>query len=152
MPQIPLTNSEMFTLVDEEDLSLALSGGPWHLTASGYAVRSVGKWPAQTKLYLHRLLLKEPDGFVDHVNGDRLDNRRRNLRLASNAQNQHNAKLSSRNKSGFKGVSWDRGSWRGYVCANGKNHLVGRFETAEEADAAVRAARVALHGEFARHR
>jgi len=90
---------------------------------------------------------------VDHINGNRLDNRWENLRLATNSQNQLNAKRSIANVSGAKGVRWcvkDR-CWFGRVALNGRYVLNRRFQSFEDACAAVAKARNVYHGEFGRH-
>src|SRR3990167_3456923 len=94
-----------------------------------------GKWPADQ---------------VDHKNGDPLDNRWRNLRNASCAQNQHNQRRHRTNTSGFKGVGFDKNSnrWRARIRANGKRYWLGVFDTAEAAHAAYSAKSNELHGEF----
>lgn len=79
-----------------------------------------------------------PDGQIDHINGDRSDNRISNLRVVSDAENKRNAKLYSTNKTGVPGVSWDRarGKWQ----AQCLRKPLGRFDTFEEAVAARREA------------
>ena len=80
---------------------------------------------------------------VDHVNGDKSDNRWSNLRLATNSQNQHN-------KPAAKGYSWyeSRNKWQAYIRHNSKRTHLGYFETEAEARAAYLAAKVLLHEEF----
>lgn len=94
-----------------------------------------------------------PDGFIDHIDGNPRNNRIENLREATCAQNLWNTRRSSKNTSGFKGVSWSSQtrSWRAYVSAKGKRHWLGYFKTKEDAFAARVAAANRLHGEFARH-
>lgn len=90
-----------------------------------------------------------PDCAIDHINCDRSDNRWENLRLATSAENARNRRISTRNLSGFKGVSWDdrTKSWVALVAAR-----IGRFDTPEEAHNACVVARDYLHGTFARSR
>jgi hypothetical protein len=92
-----------------------------------------------------------PSAEVDHRNRDGLNNSVGDLRDASHAENQRNSKLRSTNKSGAKGVCWDarRRKWQAYINAGRRIHL-GRFESKAEAIAAANAARIDLHGEFAR--
>jgi hypothetical protein len=95
-----------------------------------------------------------PDGMlVDHVDGNKVNNRIENLRLATKSQNNHNSKIHSNNTSGIKGIFRDksRNKWRAQLAINGKIKSVGSFDTIEEAEAAVIAARNNLHGDFARH-
>lgn len=95
-----------------------------------------GEWPAQ---------------FIDHVNGDRSDNRFSNLRLATHAENMCNRPKPRTNTSGYKGVSWCRRDrrWRVKIKVNGQHHHIGRFATQDEAHAAYCEAAKKLHGEFA---
>ena len=110
------------------------------------------------KSYLvHRIVFLMHKGYlpktIDHINGDRLDNRIENLRAVTANQNQHNRKLNSNSTSGFKGVSWCKrdNKWKATIKLEGKRINLGRFNTIEEADAVVRAAREELHGTFANH-
>lgn len=111
------------------------------------------------KLYLaHRLAFlfmtgELPPAEVDHVNGVKTENRWLNLRQATRTENQCNHRLRSNNSSGVKGVSWDkrRGKWQARVCIHGRDKHIGYFHDIEEADVAVQAARIALHGEFVNH-
>lgn len=104
----------------------------------------------------HRIVFLWHHGYlpadVDHINGIRSDNRIENLRAASRSQNLQNSKKSSRNTSGFKGVSWckKRMKWRANICANYKQVALGYFDTPEAAHAAYVEAARSLHGDFAR--
>lgn len=93
-----------------------------------------------------------PEFEIDHINGDRRDNRWANLRPASRLENARNLKLCRRNRSGFKGVCWDAGrrKWVAYICADRKRKYLGAFTTPEAAHAAYCEAAEQLHGEFAR--
>lgn len=91
--------------------------------------------------------------LIDHINGDRQDNRIANLREATCSQNLHNAKRCSKNTSGVKGVSWVKplGKWIGRVKHQYKSYVVGYFNDIESAEIAMAAFREKLVGEFARH-
>ncbi len=89
---------------------------------------------------------------IDHINGDRMDNRWANLRLATNSQNHANSKRYVTNRCGFKGVSWrsDKNKWSARIVRNYRAKNLGYFDSPEQAhEAYVRAAEV-VHGEFAR--
>lgn len=110
------------------------------------------------KLYLtHRLIYLYHNGvlpeFIDHINGNKLDNHIENLRPATLAQNGFNAKLSNRNTSGVKGVSWNKryNKWEAYLNKQNKRTCLGSFSSLEEATNAVTKARENHHKEFARY-
>ena len=88
---------------------------------------------------------------VDHINGDRDDNRAGNLRLATRSQNMKNTKKRQGTTSSYKGISWDasRNRWRAEIRINGKNKRIGRFDSEVEAHAAYCKAASEYHGEFA---
>lgn len=93
-----------------------------------------------------------PSRFVDHINGDKSDNRLSNLRLASDAENKRNVGKRRHNTSGFKGVTFDKanGRWLAHATFNGKGIHLGRHTTREGAAAAYAAFAKANHGEFYR--
>lgn len=106
------------------------------LSGSGYLHGSI----RGTHMTAHRaamtIMLGRVPGYVDHVNGDRLDNRAVNLREVSQAENVWNTRASTQATSPYKGVSWDRrrGCWVAFGMANGQQSYLGSFT--EEADAA----------------
>lgn len=142
--KISLTRGRV-AIIDASDLD-RVRGASWFLvgpTNSKFyaASRQGGKQPT----YLHRFLLDAPpDMHVDHINGDGLDNRRSNLRLATPQQNVANAKRRL-GKSGFIGVQPLRQG--GFFAAVQIN--LGTFKTAEEAARAYDAKAEELFGEFA---
>lgn len=100
--------------------------------------------------YVHGVM---PEYEIDHRNTIKHDNRIDNLRPVTFAENNQNVPLTKRNKSGVKCVHWNTHSkkWIGHIQANGKRHHIGGFDSIEEAAAAVDAARIRLHGEYANH-
>lgn len=92
-----------------------------------------------------------PPEEVDHINGDRADNRICNLRLATRRENTRNARVRRDNTSCLKGVSPERGKFRARITVNGKRIYLGAFSTKEEAYKVVCAARESLHGDFCNH-
>jgi hypothetical protein len=122
-------------------------------TALGYWKISIDR-----KLYqAHRLAWfyvngEWPDGYLDHINLDKTDNRIANLRIASPSENNANTRLSSRNSSGFKGVTWNAhcNKWQSSIKLGGKNHHLGIFISAELAHAAYCGAAKIAYGKFAR--
>lgn len=101
-------------------------------------------------LYLHATLTGYD--MTDHVDGDGLNNRRSNLRPATQVQNLWNQRKPVNNTSGFKGVSWnkEKARWRAQIRFNGPRVHLGYFDTPEAAHAAYVEASARLHGEFGR--
>ncbi len=97
-----------------------------------------------------------PKGEADHRDLNKLNDRIKNLRDATSAQNKQNVGIKWSNTSGFKGVSRFSDSiarpWRAEIRVNGKRRYLGRFATAEEAAEAYNREAKSLHGEFARTR
>lgn len=93
-----------------------------------------------------------PDGQIDHINGDRTDNRWANLRIATQKQNSANQGLRSTNKSGIKGVCWvaSKKFWRATITLEGKDKFLGYYKTLAEAASARSAAEAEHHGVFAK--
>lgn len=140
-------------VVDLDDVA-DVSGYRWTTlinsqTGHAYAARyEKGKC-----ILMHRALLDAPSGmWVDHEDGDGLNNRRRNIRVATPAQNMANKVVERRNKLGAKGVS-DVGKginrFRATIKPNGKTVHLGSYPTVEEARAAYRGAAKVLWGSFA---
>jgi hypothetical protein len=120
MPQsIPLTRGQYAT-VDDADYP-ALARFRWFYTSTGYAARSAVIDGKHHTLLMHRVLTDAlPGQIVDHINGDKLDNRRANLRLVTPAQNQHNRKAPTRSSSGFKGVQARDSRWIARIYVDGR--------------------------------
>ena len=102
---------------------------------------------------MHRIIAGTPNGFdTDHRDGDGRNNRRSNLRTATKAQNQHNARTRADNTSGARGVSWNKGAtkWEARIMLGGIRHSLGLFKTVEAAASAYARGSAELHGEFGR--
>lgn len=93
-----------------------------------------------------------PKRYIDHIDGDGLNNSWDNLREATPSQNMMNQRVRSDSESGVKGVSFDksRKKWYAYINVDGKRKMLGRHETLEEAAGARLAAERLLHGGFSR--
>jgi hypothetical protein len=143
-------------IADAADFEL-LDGRNWHALTSPCGMCASTNVTREDGYYdialMHRALLAAPDEFhVDHINGDRLDNRRSNLRLATNQQNCWNQGLSKRNTSGYKGVSWHSRDliFGAHIRINGRQKTLGEFADAISAARAYDAAARRHYGEFAR--
>ena len=104
------------------------------------------------KIRMHRAITgARADMEVDHINGDGLDNRLKNLRAVSHAENLTNQRKKVNNRSGFKGVSpRPNGTWQAKIVKDGMRRHLGTFARAEDAHMAYAAASAELHGEFGR--
>jgi hypothetical protein len=159
--EITRRNGDIHTvLFDDEDAELVLAH-KWHIMVcrrTHYAGTSTmrsegvrGVWP------MHRLLLGFPRGFVDHANGNGLDNRRVNIRVATARQNSRNqrVRLQPSKSSQYKGVHWiaDHQKWRAMIWDGGppaRGRYLGVFEDEIEAAIAYDRAAVESFGNFAR--
>lgn len=157
MKHISLTQGQV-AVVDDDDYDL-VNQFKWYAkwakwTQSYYAARNVtlpdGK---RTTQRMNTFLM---GGRADHVNGDTLDNRRDNLRVANHSQNGANRGKTRKNTSGYKGVYWNKksGKWKAQIGyrINGARKVkgLGYFDDLTEAAKAYDRAAVEMHGEFAR--
>lgn len=155
--EIKLTQTQV-TLVDDEDYDYLTQ---WKWCAmydpnadTYYAVRGRTKEELQlgkAPIKMHRVITNARKGeLVDHISGNTLDNRKHNLRIVDNTQNQQNKGMSRNNTSGVKGVSWHKRDrvWRASISVNGKRIHLGNFSDKEDAIKAYRSAVVLYHGEF----
>lgn len=154
MAEIVLGRSGRVALIDDSDYD-HLKQHKWRVARCNQnaaytyaATRIAGRF-----MLMHRFILNAPASkLVDHINGDRLDNRRCNLRLCTHAENQRNGKRPSNNTSGFKGVHWrkDRQRWYAEIYVNNARVHLGCYQSKEAAAEAYRTAALKYHGEFAR--
>jgi hypothetical protein len=150
--EIKLVNSDKIVLVDDEDYDSA-NMHPWRESQYGYAVYCKAVNKRSHTFLMHREIMNAPKGLsVDHVNGEKLDNRKSNLRIVTHSQNMFNTKRYSTNKSGYKGVSWHtlRNKWRARLHYKGTEVHIGLFESKEEAALAYNKKAEEMYGEYAR--
>lgn len=151
MKQIPLTQGK-FALVDNEDFEW-LNQFKWCYD-HGYAKRGIKiKNTKNTKtIFMHRLILNPPpDKFTDHIDRNKLNNQRNNLRICTQTENNQNNPKQKTNTSGYKGITWEkqRKKWIAQIRHKNKRLKIGRFNTKEEAALAYNKAAAKLHGKFA---
>ena len=131
--------------------ALLFVGVSWFIGSNGYLRVSR---PGVGESYVHRAIACACiDDEVDHINGDKLDNRKSNLRLVTHAQNTINTAIRSDNKTGTKGVRWDkvRRQWAAQISFNNRTISLGRFNCIDDAVIARKSAEVKHHGEYARN-
>ena len=141
MKQIKLSNG-MECIVDDEDFDF-LSKWKWKYHKAlgcygGYAVRN--SYDRKTKkhlaIFIHRLVNNTPAGLsTDHINGNKLDNRKENLRSVTQVENMHNRGKQKNNRTGTKGVFFDksRNKFVASLVINGVEVFRKRFKTLNEA-------------------
>lgn len=137
-------------IVDEEDAPI-IQNRLWNCSSNGYIVNR-GKRQNPITL-LHRLIMNATPGMlVDHINMNRLDNRRSNLRMCNKSENMRNRGKQANNVSGFKGVCLDkrRNKYKAEIKNGNTKKFLGYYATAEDAAKAYDEAATKYHGEFAR--
>lgn len=153
--KIPLTGKRgagNFAIVDDVDYE-ELSKFKWHYATIGYAARYAGGGRKNAcYVYMHRQIMNPPDNTgIDHIDGDKLNNCRSNLRLANQSQNNQNARPRHSSTSRYKGVYWDEyhGRWSACIHTNNRKIYLGRYITQKEAALAYNAAAIEYFGEYA---
>lgn len=135
------------TIIDKEDYE-KVKDYRWCLSGNNYVMTQA----SSNYLLLHRFLLIAPDGIdVDHINGNTLDNRKNNLRLAKHYQNMANRGKQVNNTSGYKGVYLDkrRNTWNSVLQYKDKHLFLGSFKNKIKAALAYDKKALELLGEFA---
>ena len=144
-----------YATVDNDDFDW-LSRYKWHTlkcVCTFYAQKTIYKNGKTKTILMHREIMTAPTGLVvDHINHNGLDNRRRNLRIVTVAQNNWNSRRNiSTDSSNYKGVSWSRNKckWQAGISIDNKQKHLGYFEDEKEAAAAYDKAAEEHRGEFA---
>lgn len=135
------------TLIDSEDFD-KVKNFKWGLDSKGYSKGKVYR----KIIKLHRLIMNTPKGMcTDHINHNIMDNRKENLRICTQGENQHNKKKPKDNTSGYKGVSWSKPNdkWRACISFRNKHIHLGHFTSKIKAAKAYDKAAIKYFGEFA---
>lgn len=133
-------------LIDVEDVD-TVKEYKWYLKKEGYV------YYAKESIRLHRLIMDaQEDEIVDHINGDKLDNRKSNLRICTQQQNSCNNKKRKNNSSGTTGVYYSSklSKWYSQITVNRKTIFLGYYNNAEDAIQARKDAETEYFGEFKR--
>lgn len=149
--------SKQFAKISPQDAELVLLH-KWRAATikrrgTVYAISAEKEAGKYSRLRMHRLIMGVTDEqHVDHINGDGLDNRRENLRIATPQQNQGNSQKRAAAQSRYKGVSWSvqARKWRAYITLNRKQTHLGLFADEIDAARAYDAKAIELFGGFAR--
>jgi hypothetical protein len=144
MQTIPLTQGRV-AWVDDEDYPV-LSRWKWQCSPDGYAVHATHVHGKSVKILMHRFLISPARGqIVDHIDGNKLNNQRANLRIATRAQNAQNTRM-ARSLSGFKGVRTEGDSFLSVIEYGGDMIRLGRFKCPIEAASAYDKKALELYG------
>jgi len=153
MKELTLTNSKKMAIVDDKDY-IKVVGFKWYLSSRGYVMR--GQYLGNRRMKpvsLHSHILDCPKGMVrDHIDNNRLNNRRSNLRVTTTRLNVCNSPVWSKLKSSvFKGVSWHKAArkWHVGIKVNRKRLYLGLFEDQTKAAYAYNQAALLHFGEHA---
>ena len=131
-------------IIDLDDIE-RVKDYKWYMDGRGYA------FCGTTRKLLHRLIINAPKNkMVDHINHNRLDNRKSNLRICTSSQNNMNRSKTSRNTSGYVGVCYKPkiNKWQAYITVNKKSIHLGYYNTPEEANEVRKQAEIKYFGEF----
>lgn len=140
-------------LFDLEDYEI-IKDFHWYLDTKGYVQSRPPKGECVKHVSMHRLVMgvnrTNPEVEIDHIEHNKLDNRKSKLRKTTKSQNMQNQKTNIKNTSGVKGVSWCKATskWRAYIQINRKHINLGRFDSFDKAVIARREAEEKYFGEY----
>ena len=147
--KIIYTNKGEEIFVDDEDYE-ELNSFTWYVLNNGYAMRTPRKGHHK-RMLMHRLIMDCPNGmFVDHINHDKLDNQKQNLRICTRIENCQNKNVPANNTSGVVGVTWHEytRNWEVGIKINKEHIYLGVFEDFDEAVKIRKEAEEKYYGEF----
>lgn len=150
-------NNGYYTIVDDDDFE-KIKHYHWYAYKRGkarnvYAVRHDTPENKRRLIFMHHMICKRKEGFViDHIDGNSLNNTKVNLRVCLDKENAMNRKIYINNKSGYKGVYWDKTArkWRACIRVHGKLINIGYFNCLIKAAKSYNDFASSLHGKFAR--
>lgn len=153
MAELQMTNAPgTAALVDDDDFGF-LNQWQWRVNSEGYVIRSINLNGKEYVRRLHRIIADAPDGvMVDHINGNPLDNRRKNLRTVTPRQNCLNRSATRNKAHPYKGVYKNKcaATYTARINAGGKSRYLGSFSDPVDAARAYDEAAREFHGEYAR--
>lgn len=139
-------------IIDIEDYDLIVNCWIWVNKNRGYPYLMLQFKKNREKCLFHRIIMNAQKGqIIDHINHDTLDNRKCNLRICKHQENIFNQKIHKNNKSGYKGVSFDKktNKWRAYIKYNYKQINLGRYINPIKASNVYKKAAKIIFGEYA---
>lgn len=149
MKKIQLTNSPKIVIVDDEDYQY-LNQWKWRLGFYDSIIRGTRKNGIYKLFILPRVIMNTPKGMdTDHIDGNRLDNRKSNLRICTHVENTRNRRPRTKH---FKGISWHIRikKWQARIRKDNKEFHLGYFDSDIEAAKAYNKVAPKYYGEFAR--
>jgi len=150
---------DLYSYQDGNLFRLQASGGQKIGAVAGWETMCNGKKYKKINIknktyYLHQVIFFYHYGYIpkyiDHADGNSLNNKIENLREATQSQNVHNATKRTTNKSGYKGVCFVKNKWRSAIMVNGKNISLGVYDSIEEAAIAYKNGANKFYGQFAK--
>ncbi len=152
MKEIDLTKGKI-ALVDDEDFEY-LNQWKWHVNHNGYAIRQLSKKESpniRQRLFMHHAILPRNDLVIDHIDGNKVNNQKSNLRYASVLNNTRNQTIRKDSSCGYKGVyfSLQKNKWHARIKTSTKRLHLGFFDSSKEAAKAYNQAAIKYFGQFA---